>query len=640
MSTLPESTSQTDEDSPAELHNESAEEQSESKPRGYDPDELQTRLQPHISPKLAMGLPNLVVVFVFCALFFAFSYFGLRPLETFTHVAYGDWIISNGALPEADPFLELAAGMPVDNSAWLSQVIVAGVYRLAGAEALSTMFSLLKVAVFVVFGIAVYLRSRSLALVCGCVGGLALAYWVRLLESPIDVFGQLAFMTLLLLLVLDDNRTAKADDNSAQRSKAGALLMWIGLPVLFIAWVNLHVSFAFGLALLAAWAVGRGWDTWRRSGSLGSALADGTVQRRFWLLELAIVATLINPMLLGAWRQAFRIAVNTNLRDQLPYAWLSFAEYSGLVLAASALLTMFLLRKAKDFGGFELLGFVAFAAITAMTVYATPYLAAVVLVLASGHLAAMCGCCLGDKQDSCESPQPEEKVKEELPADAILAMEDEEEESALPPGRSFIYSLLCVLLIWLALMLTPTYDLVASPKEKQRTPAQLYGATAPWQVAGYLQENPLTGRIFAPLGWAGYLQVTNRVEGEPLSDQYYANAMIDVLPRRAWDDYMAITGAGRNWEETLDRYDIHHVIVDKDVQPVLTRGLRNNPDWQVRYEDDVAMVASLRMREISSKSETPTGEQNTGGQDEESAGQDAAAADQPQNNGTGQAPRP
>ena len=574
--------------------NAGAADEAPAKPLGYDPDELQTRLQPHLNPKLAMGLPHVGITAIFCLLFFAFSFLGLRPLEVYSYVAYGDWILANGALPESDPFLQLAAGMPVDNSAWLSQVIFASVHRLAGGEALSATFAFAKVAVFVLFGVSIFLRSRSLLFVAAAVIVLGLAYGMRMLDTPLDIFGQLAFMGLLLLITLDDLRYRRASeapdaDDKASEASAAKWMMWIAVPLLFALWVNLHVSFIFGLLLMATWAVGHLWEASRAS-SFTNALADAHVRRRIWLVELGLVATLINPATIGAWGQAIRIAFNTNLRDQLPYSWLSFARYEGLILAVAVLLTMHLLRKSKTYGGFDFLAFAGFAVAAGLTVFAAPYLGAVVIVLASGHFAALCTCCapmeLTEKTESGEATAR----KAELPADAMLAMEDEEEENA--PGRSFVYSLLCLLLIWLALMFTPTYDMVASPKEKQRSPAQLLGADSPWQVAQYLNENPLRGRVFAPMAWAGYFQVKCRTDESSMERQFFANAMTTHLPRRVWEDYMLLAGAGRNWTETFDRYDIRHVIVDKETQVALTNSLRNSEEWGLRYEDDVTLIAS------------------------------------------------
>ncbi|MDA7980082.1 MAG: hypothetical protein MPJ50_15045 [Pirellulales bacterium] len=626
MSTLPESTSRSEEDSAEQsgvnstdtgaMDQEAAEDQEPSTQRGYDPDELQTRLKPHLSPKLAMGLPNVAITALFCVLFFIFSYLGLRPLDVYAHVALGDWILTQGSLPKSDPFLEVADGMPVDNSAWLSQTIWAGVHRLGGGEALSATFSLLKVAVFVMLGVVIFLRTRRLTFVGAGVVLLTLAYGMRLLESPVDVLGQLAFMTLLFLITREDLRTvrktAEGDDEAAGvESALSRHAIWIAMPALFVAWVNLHISFGFGLILLAAWVLGRAWDTWKLHRSLSAVLSDVGVRRRVWLAEIALVATLANPMFLGAWRQVFQTALDANLRDQVQYAWLSFAGYHGLVLGVTLLLLMFLLRTCPALTGFDFLGVVAFAIATAVTVYAAPFLGAVVLVLASTHFSNRwrreeepqpetpeqeahdtrpVQVAVPSATDSVATPTDDTNPSEELPADALLAMEEDDEEFALPEGRSFVYSLVCVLLIFLSITFTPAFDMLAGNTEKQRAPGQLLGKNSPWRIADHLRENPIEGRVFASTGWASYLQFATRKPGEPIRKQYFANGMINHLPRRAWEDYMAMSGAGRNWEAVLDRYDIRYIIVDKEGQPFLLNGVRNSENWRPVADDDVAIL--------------------------------------------------
>ena len=56
----------------------------------------------------------------------AFVYFSFQPLwhsDLWGHLAYGRFISENGGLPATEPFMPLAEGVPVVDSAWLSQVV-------------------------------------------------------------------------------------------------------------------------------------------------------------------------------------------------------------------------------------------------------------------------------------------------------------------------------------------------------------------------------------------------------------------------------------------------------------------------------------------------------------------------------------
>src|SRR5690349_3600885 len=60
------------------------------------------------------------------ALFFAYhSYLHLFYSDLWGHVAYGEWILEHKQLPTSEPFVPLAAGVPVIATAWGGQVLLA-----------------------------------------------------------------------------------------------------------------------------------------------------------------------------------------------------------------------------------------------------------------------------------------------------------------------------------------------------------------------------------------------------------------------------------------------------------------------------------------------------------------------------------
>ena len=65
------------------------------------------------------------------AFFFAYhSYLHLFYSDLWGHVSYGEWILQHETLPTEDPFVPLAAGVPVIATAWGGQVLLAWVVRL------------------------------------------------------------------------------------------------------------------------------------------------------------------------------------------------------------------------------------------------------------------------------------------------------------------------------------------------------------------------------------------------------------------------------------------------------------------------------------------------------------------------------
>ena len=52
--------------------------------------------------------------------------------DTFWHLATGGWILDHGQIPRTDPFSYTFAGRPWVTHEWLSEVVMAGAFRLAG----------------------------------------------------------------------------------------------------------------------------------------------------------------------------------------------------------------------------------------------------------------------------------------------------------------------------------------------------------------------------------------------------------------------------------------------------------------------------------------------------------------------------
>ncbi len=119
-------------------------------------------LTPSLSDRWMLGLEH-VVVAVLGGLFFLFlNLFPLRPSDLWGHVLYGRWILDHQALPAEDPFLSLAAGMPVVDTAWGSQVLFALVEQFGGLEGLSFLFAATVVATHAVLMYVYYLQSHAL----------------------------------------------------------------------------------------------------------------------------------------------------------------------------------------------------------------------------------------------------------------------------------------------------------------------------------------------------------------------------------------------------------------------------------------------------------------------------------------------
>jgi hypothetical protein len=231
---------------------------------------------------LALQLPLLAAL----TLFFFFCVAALPFLVLLTHndlgwhIAAGDLILANMAIPSTDPWSYSSAGHPWTNLAWAWDVIASVVYRHFRIEGLL----ILSVAVgglclVLVHKLALRLGSTPLkAASVALLALMALPFYgipdIFLPSSP-----QLAGYLLLLVLLLVLGRPT--------------FRIWIP-PFLLLLWVNLHNSFPLGLVILALYA---GEAIRQKSPELGRLCAA---------LLLSALAVLLNPFGIDAYLVIWR----------------------------------------------------------------------------------------------------------------------------------------------------------------------------------------------------------------------------------------------------------------------------------------------------------------------------------------------
>lgn len=150
--------------------------------------------------------------------------------DVWWHLRTGEWIAQNHAFVHTDPFSFTRQGQPWINHEWLSDLLLYGIYRVAGWSGLIVVFG----AITSLTLMLVFLRSpgkpyfAALALVLGAYAS-APSWGVR----PHTISLLLASVFLLVL------------DGSEERP----LLLWWCIPLTLL-WVNLHAEYALGIALL------------------------------------------------------------------------------------------------------------------------------------------------------------------------------------------------------------------------------------------------------------------------------------------------------------------------------------------------------------------------------------------------------
>jgi hypothetical protein len=220
------------------------------------------------------------VVACFAGFYTYLSYIPLFYTDIWGHVAYGKWMLEHRALPTADPFLPLSQGMRVVDSSWLSQLFLAWAESTNGAEALSLIFAATTWLTYVVLCRAFYLLSGRLSL---ALLGTLLTFFITFGRHGIirpEIFGSLCMAVLIWILIRGEPWRSRAivfvGQEAGDAKQPWAL--WIGIPLLFVLWVNLHGSFLLGIVVLGCHAVGRAievsWATRNPLAILERSLGD------------------------------------------------------------------------------------------------------------------------------------------------------------------------------------------------------------------------------------------------------------------------------------------------------------------------------------------------------------------------------
>ena len=469
-----------------------------------------------------------------------FFFFNNQPLwytDLWGHLAYGQWIWETGALPTTEPLMPLAQGVPMIDTAWLSQLIGYGAVRAFGVTALQLLYG---TTITLCAGLLLwrfYSRSRNVGMTLLGFGILTLVNWQQLMIIRPQLAGYLCFIALLI--VLTRSRWSRA--------------YWIAIPALFALWANLHGSFPVGLGLLGCFCAGRAVDVLRRTRSFASIFYDDRVRRYFLLAELAAVAVLLNPYGLMLYAEVFSITGSENLMDLVEWEPLQLRMMQGQAAAVAALALVFAYRLSpRRVSAVEvllLIGFGTAALWTSRMILWWAPLAAYYLVL---HGSAAW------KRFRRIRTAPE------------------------PSPRSGLCTVVTAGLAWIFIALTPFYGAMQGSEVKMDRAVSRF---TPLGAVEFLKKNPPKGQVFNTYEWGDYL-----LWAGPKNMQIFAASHAHLIPTDVWDHYMQIINVESGWDNRLDRYGVNTVVVDHTYRSALINRLKQSEKWRVRYEDDVAVV--------------------------------------------------
>lgn len=457
------------------------------------------------------------------------------PIDTDTwwHIRSGEYTLNN-VMIYTDPFSHSQLGERWINHSWGAQVVMYAIWQLGGN-----------------IGLALYTIALS-------VGGMAFLYPISRGNAYVRVFmlilGAAAaavfwsarpqmfsffFSTVILFLVY-------------HVKQGGKNRLWLIVPIMWL-WANLHAGYSIGYLFLIAFIVGEAFNNWL--GILGD-----TLDWKQW--RILVISTLISipvlalsPYGINTLLVPFETVGIDTLREFIQ-EWNSpnfqgRETYPFIAMVMLLFASLWASNSHFDWSGlFLLVGTLLLALwygrnIAVFAVVATPIL--------THH------------------------------ADSILTRLN----LVLRPRRKIpiAMAILNLVLITVVALGALVYAVgLLLPANIEATQEEFL----PIEAVNYLNDNDLPPNMFNSYNWGGYLLFA--------APEYpvFIDGRTDLYGEFL-RTYFQTAIASDGWRETLAEYGIQTVLVENGSG--LDLALREEPDWQLVYEDDLAVIHTTEAKE-------------------------------------------
>ena len=485
-----------------------------------------------------------LVVAILAISLFAMAVRAPADSDMWWHLAAGDWMRAQGRVPLADPFSHTLAGQRWIEQGWLPDVLTSLVFERLGYAGLGLLMALIVMTTLLLSfvqsraGLFVKTFATLLAAIASAV------YW----SMRPQIFSFLFFAVTLYVLY---------------RHKHGSRRIVWALPPLMLLWANCHAAWLSGYIAIGCYLLGE---------SLNRLLRPAGEPAGAWrpLLELIGVAAVSLPFLalnpngvvmltypfktvgIGVLQQFIQEWAAPDFHQVYvqPFIWLLLLTVAAMALAGRRADFTHLITLA----GFCYMALMAGRNIALFALVAGPLLATYGQEAIAGLWATVAG----------RYP----RLARLAPAAAPVA-------GRRPALIAVNWAILALVVI--AAGVKAVQPLSADFNEKLQAEQFPAGAVA------FLRNHDLPGEMFNSYNWGGYLiwklYPARRVFIDGRTDLYD-----DAFIRR----YLAVTWAQDGWEDTLQRYHVGYVVIER--QSFLAAYLALHPGWQEVYRDGLAVI--------------------------------------------------
>ena len=489
-----------------------------------------------------LNIRRLAGIILFVAIF-AMAARAPADTDTWWHLQAGRVTVTDGHILQTDVFSHTRQGQPWVNHSWLSQVILYLLFRSAGYAGLG-VFQAVVVTVAFVF---VYLQMEgdvfSRAFILVLAAATSSVVWIA---RP-QLLSFLLTAVLCYLLYLYKWRSLNR--------------LWL-IPPLFVLWVNLHAGYALGFMVLVGFVAGEALNNLlaRLSPGEDPVLPGRDIGAVVLVAMISALALVLNPNTTRMWTY-YLDTVRIGVLQDFIQEWRSpdfhplYAQ-SFIWLLLGTMAAMGLSRRRVDGTDLALVAGFAYAALLAgrnigpFALVAAPALSryAHSLLTQWGEAARARGW-LGP-------PRPVGLFRS--PGKAVL-------------NWVLLIGVLVAAGFKAAAPLRPDFN-IAHERE-----------TLPLGAIEWIQEHRPTGPMFNSYNWGGYL-----IWHLWPDYQVFVDGRTDLYGDELLSQYLDVRAARPGFRQVLERYGIRLIVVESD--SFLARFLKLDPDWELLYEDAVAVV--------------------------------------------------
>jgi hypothetical protein len=494
------------------------------------------------------------------------------------HIRTGERILATHTIPRTDPFSSTMQGQPWFAWEWLYDLALGILHRACGLNGVVWLCALLVAAIFALLLSQLLERGTGLLLAVLLMLLAEAASTIHLYARPHIVswlFSLLWFVTL--------ERWEGWEHGQPPR-----WMRWF-FPASMLLWVNLHGGWLFGIALLAIYTFAAFVESWRTQDAFAAIRTAHRARAMALGWAASAVATLGNPF---GWRlhtHIYRYLSDRYLMNRIEE--FKSPDFHGWAQRSFAIILVLLLiafagnRRSSNGGKLRL----SHLLVVLVAAYAGFYssrnlpVSSMLLVLVAGPILWENFVVLAGKPGAWSWVRHGAVRISEF-SDRMGAQEMQLGGHLWPVVSVFLAFAICLQGGWLGSrhLMDAQFDSKKMPvaavtflqKESQGTPSS-------------------TEPVFSTDGWGGYLIYRSNPGPMYPARKVIVDDRHDLYGSGRIRQYLILTQAEPGWQNVLKEWQIRTVLLP--TESTLANLLRELPrDWQVAYEDKVAVVFERR----------------------------------------------